>query len=237
MFPIRIFKQKLIGICAQLQKMDKKIATQEDSDERGKTLVYLIAGYSKAGKDYFAMNLSEYTIYTKSGNPGDLNYLPLSCVAKFADRLIGVCDALFNSIEPHEKRKDQQPAGYEGTYRDYMKAIAIAVKSIDREIFAKALLYDIAHYHGSDVKVTDFRFPEEFEYLKSASECNNFEIITIRVHRTGITIPKNIASENSLDNFDFDFYVFPKNCDYQALQELKCINPHALGCKKVQNDI
>lgn len=186
--------------------------------------IFLIGGYSKSGKDYFSEtwdNDSSYVFYTKKNDIEALkDNISCSLKLKFADKLIEVTNTLFEDITPHEIRKDTSPTGYNGTFRDYMIEIAHGVKKIDKEIFAKlaSKKIDLFVRHMS-VKVTDFRFEEEYTCLQKIFKDKN-EIVTIKVHRPGIIKFEKTQSENSLDNFCFDYYAFPSSCEKECLEEM-----------------
>ena len=204
--------------------------------EEIKNVIFLISGYSKSGKDYFSTHFQEYSYYSQTKNVNELNLLNKASTLKFSTSLIGLIDNIFQNNEPHESRKDKNPEGYEGTYRDYMKQIAYGIKLVDKSFFAKKIAKEIIDKKINIVKVTDFRFEEEYNYFQEKFKNTNYKIITIRVHRTGINIPVNIVSENSLDNFDFDFYVFSKDLERDSVKEMLKINKYFKKCKKINMD-
>jgi hypothetical protein len=183
--------------------------------------------------DNFPNNFAKYSIYSKNNTINDLKYIEKSETIKFATPLIQHINNIFNNGEPHEIRKDQKLVLYNGTIRDYMKEISIGIKKIDLHFFAKHAANEIIKNNMKYVKISDFRFEEEINYFKEFFNSNEYKIITIRVHRTGIEIPNFIISENSLDNFDFDFFVVPHNLEEKSTEEIKCHNSHFLNCKKI----
>ncbi len=170
--------------------------------------VFLVCGYKWHGKDHLARNgTSSYVILSKKKNES----LPLdfekTLHLKFAQHLkqyvlpfIG-----YTTPENYEAEKDLQSVlPVKGSIRDYLIGIAKASRDLDPDFFVK-MLAESLNATSQDVIITDWRYPNEYEFLRQKDE-----VLTIRVHRAEIPVPESeVISEHSLDFFETDFLLVP----------------------------
>jgi hypothetical protein len=107
----------------------------------------------------------------------------------------------------YERVKDVPDAiPYQGSIRDYFKAIAMATREVDPNFYALRSILAIDKCE-SDVVITDFRYPNEYEVL--AKHYGVEHITTIRVHREVGPDPElEVSSENSLLGFEPNIYIY-----------------------------
>lgn len=180
--------------------------------------VYLISGFQGHGKNRLSEcgNIYEdYSIFSSdSQHKLPVNFLDSKHLA-FATTLRDLIHPLFGlelDSSEYEKYKDQEGfiEPYNGTIRDYFKAIAKSIKVIDPEFFVKSIVKAIRSSDNNSFVITDFRFKEERDYL--VNTLTDFDIITIRVHRAAGPEPKldGVISENSLLDIKVDFVLLTK---------------------------
>lgn len=199
-----------------------------DSTLNTKKTVILVGGYRGMGKDYISQNgLRGYEIFFRPGtSQGKLRTLLSSLgrvsvpvpIFKFADPLrnllgpfMGLSPDIIAQYDSIKDLKDRLP--YNGSIRDYFIGIGAAVRNVDPDFFVKRLIVDIKQCESDTVIVSDWRYPNEFDYMK-----DQFNVVTVRVHRVMdnddnlLPIPdKNIVSERSLDDTETDFLVTPRS--------------------------
>lgn len=183
----------------------------------------LISGKKGAGKDTFA-NLVNGLINEKSlsgkfvlnkvnKNIDNLDYFlnkKNTPIIKLADPLkesvlnglMGLSTEEFNNYE--KIKDDSNEIVYNGTVRNYMIGVAEVVRNIDEDFFVKRLYQNLQNDKNENFICTDWRYPNEYEYLKS----KNVEIIKLRINRSKNPNPlSNHISETSLDDYPMDYII------------------------------
>lgn len=181
-----------------------------------RNMIILVSGYRRAGKDFFATHGPVYyNIYSRNYSRDALRDVTRYKRLKFATPLAQLVPLYFNiSPEEYDALKDD-PSAIEdnGTVRDYLIAIAKSVRDLDSDFFVRRTAYDVklAHDEGRDVVITDWRYPNEYEFLQKMFPG---QILTVRISReydeNGKPLPipdSSIISEHALDDFMFDFYL------------------------------
>lgn len=187
-------------------------------------IVILICGYRGSGKNTFASVLQKeekskdfkFTLFDKdelSGYPLVLSKEPFDYKeVSFAYSLkIDVGKLLGMSVSEIDEQKDipfDSPREIDGIYfktpRDVLIYVAKLKRDEDIDYFVK-LLFDIEI--NSDTNriflITDWRYPNEFNFLKEKAI-----IFTVRIQNDQVT-GVDCQSENSLDTFKTDFIAKP----------------------------
>lgn len=110
------------------------------------------------------------------------------------------------------------------SFRDFCLYQAKVRRDQDPEYWVKLAYNKISNMESDKLCViTDFRYPNEYEYLKSQENVN---IITIRVFRECVNIPPiELKSEHALDDFVTDFVFIPKINYEQEERKVKELFP------------
>lgn len=148
-------------------------------------VIYLISGVKGSGKDTFYSNPEKFIVCSPSGKR---IIIPSGKRLAFADEVKREMKIEIN-IEREEKEK----------IRDEIVNFAQSKKKEDPFYWARKVSLQISE--GEDVVITDWRFPEELEFLKKEKKD---EILTYRIN------PEwkfSEFSENRLDDFEFDYLV------------------------------
>lgn len=87
----------------------------------------------------------------------------------FAGELKRICKELF----PEQFRNGNKP-------REILQNVGHCMRSIDYDVWVKALDRKIKHYDGKNLVITDVRYPNEVDYLRN----NGFIIVQIIVYRS-----------------------------------------------------
>lgn len=87
----------------------------------------------------------------------------------FADELKRICKELF----PEQFKNGNKP-------REILQNVGQCMRSIDYDVWVKALDRKIKHYDGKNLVITDVRYPNEVDYLRN----NGFIIVQIIVYRS-----------------------------------------------------
>lgn len=170
--------------------------------------IVLITGKRGAGKDTFALGEGSFILRRKASDAPiipDLNQ-PKKIV-KFAKPLRNLITTFFllpSDIKYDQIKDDPEAIPYNGTLREYFIAIADVVREKDCDFFVKALYQSLVDSTEDIFWCTDWRFPNELEYLKN----KGVEIITIRIIRhNNPKIEIDHPSEKLLDNYQchYDF--------------------------------
>lgn len=165
--------------------------------------LYMISGKAGSGKDFLG-NILEKRGFNRFA---------------FADHLKEMTSFLYripiqdlNTQEGKKKIYDNNK-----TYRQLLIDQSNKYKLNDKYFFAKPVIDGFKRNDFfKDGVVTDFRFPEEYEYAKRELTSDICEIKTILIKRDN-HIPVNDISETALDlNFDFD-YIIDNNGDTENL--------------------
>lgn len=113
-----------------------------------------LVGNMRSGKDTFADVLINEQGYTKIA---------------FADELKRICKELF----PEQFKNGNKP-------REILQNVGKCMRSIDYDVWVKALDRKIKQYDGKNLVITDVRYPNEVAYLRN----NGFIIVQIIVYRS-----------------------------------------------------
>lgn len=169
-----------------------------------KTL-YLISGKAGSGKDFLG------NIFQKHG------YIRFA----FADHLKDLTAIKYN-ISRFDLNTQQGKKNMYGdkTYRDLLIENSVFLKKNDKFFFAKSVIDNFKKWSFNQKGVvTDFRFPEEYEYAKK--ELGNSCILkTILVKRNNY-IEIDDESEKALADFNFDYIVDNNFCSDYLLSQIK----------------
>lgn len=131
-----------------------------------------------------------------------------------------------NCIDPAlYEFKEVQPEGLQPTIRDVLIDIAAIRRAADIDYYVK-MAYN-KYYNPEAVNIiTDFRYPNEYEYLNKLAN-----LYTLRIHRFNINVPNStIISERSLDQFTSDYIVLSN--DYNITSEDIILVSNQVGCDK-----
>jgi len=174
----------------------------------------LIAGYTKHGKDTFFSQLGQ----DNYNYLGDNVSIPTGLVHRvaFADSLKTEVLKLYN-IDAIPENKDQIILG-SLSFRDLCISRSKQVKKDNKYHYCLCIKEEVLSHlqKGHHVFITDWRFPEEYEYFASyEEEFAPYKIRTLRVFRPGFPIPdKDVPSEHSLDGFKVDIVAIRKEHDF-----------------------
>lgn len=113
-----------------------------------------LVGNMRSGKDTFADVLINEKGYTKIA---------------FADELKRICKELF----PEQFKNGNKP-------REILQSVGKCMRSIDYDVWVKALDRKIKQCNGKNLVITDVRYPNEVAYLRN----NGFIIVQIIVYRS-----------------------------------------------------
>jgi hypothetical protein len=178
-----------------------------------KRLIVLLCGFKGTGKDTLCnsiisnCNVYNWKIYNDSGE--EVTFSNNFQRVAFADKVKEEVYEIYG-IPTDDSTKDKKQYDYVDnkyipgtTYsaRDVYISLAMNRKKVDPLYWVKKAIEDI-DASGSNIIVTDWRFPEEYEYLRSL---DTFDVITIRLFRTSINVT-NDPVENRLDNYKTDLY-------------------------------
>lgn len=186
----------------------------------------LICGYRRSGKDTLATDLmssdtkklERWNFYCNwvSPNNNEIDYNSLctytrkafaQTLKEEASKIIGI------PVEEIDKRKEEFWREGE-TIRSFLISYATKEREKDVDCWCKKALMDLPEY----LIITDFRFPNELEYVKSHYE----KVITIRVVSRSVSVPSpEDMSERSLDNLLTDYVVVPNDREYSSIKEYK----------------
>ena len=113
-----------------------------------------LVGNMRSGKDTFANVLVKEYGYTEIA---------------FADELKRICKELF----PEQFKNGNKP-------REILQNVGQCMRSIDYDVWVKALDRKIKQYDGKNLVITDVRYPNEVAYLEN----NGFIIVQLVVDRS-----------------------------------------------------
>lgn len=144
--------------------------------------IILVNGKATAGKDTFYKYVKE-------------NYLLHStkkCVRMaFADELKKyLLERGWNGKKDEEGRKLLQYTG------DNLKS------RYGQDYFANIILEEIDESDADIIIITDWRYENEYKIIKS-----KYDVVTVHINRIGLVPNDTHSSENSLDNFNFDYII------------------------------
>lgn len=178
-------------------------------------MIALVTGYSKSGKTTLPQLFNKtkgwnYSIYSKDTKTqlqiyGKVNEVK---IAKIIRRELEIEDNV-NNERKYEDMKDKLFMG-NYTYRDILEQQILYERKKDPYYFIKkCYAHYIAGNENQNLMITDFRFPEEYDYL------TNLNPTTIRIFRKVPEIKSEkyseYKSEHALDSFKTDFLFIPYN--------------------------
>jgi hypothetical protein len=112
----------------------------------------------------------------------------------------------YKFIYPIQSNQSNSP-----TYRDVLIDIAADLRERDVDYFVRKAFQDYYDPNAINV-ITDWRYPNEFEYVKRTF--TDVLIITASIFRSEAPIPdESIFSEHQLDDFPVSLSIFPYNDD------------------------
>lgn len=204
--------------------------------------VILLSGFKRTGKDTFYNqiqgNLNEkynWHIYANRKNTNNSQFIELlqnkSNFVRFgfADELKKEVCNHYNINEINEYNKDTYSNIYSRTYRELLIDYAAKKREQNVNYWCSIVSNKITRfikYGFNNFMITDFRYPNEYQYISENNKINTDDIFTVRLFRDYIDIP-NISdlSERSLDDFNFDYILV----DHRGSFEYYCrnVNPNA----------
>lgn len=199
-----------------------------------------LCAYRRTGKDTFCNYLQsgdnvlscQWNVFTKGNNAFPRPSPDIQRVA-FADILkrevITVLDRRGISIDNIEENKDKPILPSGRTFRDLCIAHATSKRKENPDYWCQqALLGNIGKY----ICVTDWRFPNEYEYFRTSGVFD--EITTIRLFRSDVPIPPKVElSEHSLDNIQTDFLLCPPGDEEKALNIFPQYKNYRRSCSPI----
>jgi hypothetical protein len=193
--------------------------------ERGS--VVLLSGYRRHGKDTFFRHLA--------GEDNRFSYAPFDRDSvffefprerykrlAFADVLKWECAATLNmTLEEIELRKDEQipseikymfkcttPANNPPTVRDVLIDHGAYCRSLNVNYFCEKVASQLKEDADCVTVITDFRYENEYNFLKSALDGTGRRVVAVSIFRYGVPIPdRKEVSEHQLDDFPFDLKI------------------------------
>ncbi len=160
--------------------------------------IILIAGKKRSGKDTLAKFLSD-----------NMNN---SIILRFADPMKSIlATTLGISLKELEDGKNNEDACTKTlSYREVLQNFGSEGMKpfFGEDVWGKLMVHNIIIALDNTVEniiIPDFRFEEEFEVLRNFLHRDN--VSTVLVERPNLTHNDSHSSENSLNNFDFDYKV------------------------------
>ena len=157
-----------------------------------------LSGFAGSGKDTVAQILCKKFDYTR---------------VAFADGLkdttatkYGFDRELCDTVEGKKTQRDT--AEGKKTIRDLLIEESAKAKELDLNIYARRVLDTIYASNQQLWVISDWRFPHEYDFLKSALP--EAQHTTIRISRVGWPILQ-VPSEHQLDTFPFDVVIMNNN--------------------------
>jgi len=188
---------------------------------KGFMTVYLVTGYRKTGKDTLYQVLtgqiaapSRMAIYSL---PVKIPRWPGSCFQleriAFADHLKTIIGNIRGIEESTLLNQDKDQVLSTGkTFREECIQFARVRRSLDPDYFVRIGFQD--RNRSNDYMVTDWRFPNENEYLIK----NGWKVVTLRVYRSEVPIPPDEdETEHSLDSVQTDFLIIPESDSFETV--------------------
>lgn len=160
-----------------------------------KRIILMLGHQSKVGKDTVADELVKRSGFKKIA---------------FADKLKEVCADLFfvPLVEFYnESLKNEEVERYGITRRRILQIVGQAMFSVDKCVWVNHVIQKLNYL--DKIVITDFRFPHEIDKMKEFAAKHNYELISIKIHREGISdfSGKNDPSELSLIEYPWDYHV------------------------------
>lgn len=232
----------------RLSKRKHSYASLLDTIQRKiPTETLFICGYKGTGKDTLCKQLNHcedapefnWVILRKPGTQYTLFKFADAQRLSFADKLKQDCHLLYGFGANWDDRKNEELTGL---VNDHGMTLSEEMLHKIRSLTGSTLVRDVWVYHATmmrmynphhwvaeametlnsldnsrPVTVTDFRFPNEVEYW----ERHQGPVVTCRVFRSEVPIaPQEVASEHSLDEYETDLVLIPKENFYVELNAL-----------------
>ncbi len=203
-----------------------------------------ICGYKGTGKDTLCKQLNcsaevpefNWTILRKPGTNHTLFKFQNAQRLSFADKLKYDCHLLYGFGANWDNRKNEELTGLTN---DHGIQLSDEMLHRIRSITGTTLVRDVWIYHATmmrmcnpdhwtieametlqflnpflPVAVTDFRFPNEVDCWQRRQGA----VVTCRVFRSEVPIaPAEVLSEHSLDNYETDLVLIPRDNFYREL--------------------
>lgn len=202
--------------------------------------VFLVCGYRGTGKDtlwkHFSQHPTEFAWQVYANNFEEL-HLPKCTRLSFADALKHMVWRQHfsqppDSLEQIDRFKHQPVKAWieanreryelvdeipdystEITVRDVLINEGLRKRAENANYWVQKIIDKVAQAPTSHYMVTDWRFPNELEYLQQQLS-HLFEIVTIRLFRVDVPIPDEVDSENALDDVQTEFLLVPRIQDF-----------------------
>ncbi len=169
------------------------------------TIIVLMAGYRRTGKDTIYTHIHSgkvytWTVYHRPGAQMDYPHIFLKMPkVEMSKAVIAEYETMTGNIITDENKE---------VYRNDLIQLAENRKLTDPSYWIRKALESV-EYTNEKYRmcyISGFRFPIEYEYSKSVAKL----VITGRVYRKEVPIPDN-PEEHALDNFATDFLFIGKN--------------------------
>lgn len=166
------------------------------------SIVLMLSGYKRSGKDSFYQTLTgknnyRWKITKKFESLPDIHDISSPTLRR------AFADIIKKELNINEDTKDMYDETIGMTPRDQCILYAREKKSNNQDYFCQRLLVDMLEDDKLYI-ITDFRYPNEYTFMKQRFKY----VYTMRISRDGVPVPDlSIESEHQLDNFEFDYLV------------------------------
>jgi|APGre2960657404_1045060.scaffolds.fasta_scaffold28570_3 hypothetical protein len=175
--------------------------------------VVLVSGYARAGKNTFAEGMIRKA----------RKFDGLLIETSFAAELKSAANAYLEELDTLTPSTDFFEESFKNKYRNALVELGRMSRDIDKDIFAKRVanrILDMSDLYGRDVPfvVTDWRYLNEYRFLRDRLEPRGFRVVTVRIDTAGI-LPSNDEELHSLAEIrrnmapDKEFVFAPNNRD------------------------
>lgn len=175
--------------------------------------VVLVSGYARAGKNTFAEGMIRKS----------RKFDGLLVETSFAAELKSAANAYLEELDTLTPSTDFFEESFKNKYRNALVELGRMSRDIDKDIFAKRVanrILDMSDLYGRDVPfvVTDWRYLNEYRFLRDRLEPRGFRVVTVRIDTAGI-LPSNDEELHSLAEIrrnmapDKEFVFAPNNRD------------------------
>ena len=182
-----------------------------DITKQYKTMLYLVCGYKRTGKDtlvkmYNSEKEFNWDVYKNSNNNKKFTIKPVIRIG-LADNIRKEVNKMLDISKVIDYDTFKETVVKDGkTYRDILIEHGAYRRGQDIDYWIESAL-DPENTKGKNVMVTDWRFSNELDYVRNT----NVDVTTIRLFRSEVPIPQgDIISEHQLDGTLTDFLLIPK---------------------------
>lgn len=179
-------------------------------------MITLIAGYKRTGKDTLVKMFNQeqpfnWLVYSNGGDKFDPQ--PANRIG-FADKLREEVDNILGiNTENLDYDEFKETIVKDGkTYRDFLIEHA-AVRRNENIDYWVSIAFDWKSLTNDNICITDWRYPNELEYLK---QFDNLTVRTIRLYRSEVPIPPpEVISEHQLDDLLTDYLLVTSEDEFE----------------------